>query len=292
MASFGTVSWPFDNPLWTFSYGLSGPSQPEGLVLRQVHYKGKKVLWKISLPSLRVQYDRNQCGPYKDPLSSANARPLDNGELVWVYQYAIPFVPMPFLAVDSYYEIGAYRLRQRYLFSTTGDMVAELHSAGLQCNLNHRHHAYWRMDFDISGADSDSVYQHTAGAPDIGHGAGWAKFRAETSVARPGGIETRWAIKDRNAPERGYFIRPGHYDGLADAFARRDAAFTRYRGSEDRQGNQGNAWDDGIDADINGEGINRTDVVMWYCGHLGHAAQDGADEWHSAGPRLTPFNWG
>ena len=48
-------------------------------------------------------------------------------------------------------------------------------------------------------------------------------------------------------------------------------------------GNQGNAWDDELNAYLNSESIDFTDVVLWYCGHLFHAHHDGGDEWHAGG---------
>ena len=100
----------------------------------------------------------------------------------------------------------------------------------------------------------------------------------------------QWAVMDRGTGN-GYFIRPGSNDGVADGFSSRDLWVMRYRGSEDRQGNQGDAGDDGLAAYLNGENTNGQDVVVWYCGHLAHHAEGGGDEWHSVGPRLEPFRW-
>lgn len=45
-----------------------------------------------------------------------------------------------------------------------------LYSSGLQCNYNHRHHTYWRFDFDIDGADQDLVLEYNSNTPDLGYG--------------------------------------------------------------------------------------------------------------------------
>lgn len=288
MAESGSISWPSRDPVWTFSYYLGDYAQPEGLVLRHVRYRGKLVLWKASLPSLRVQYDRDLCGPYKDPLTAGNARPWSNGRLVWVYEYSAG--GQRYLALETYHTIGSYRLRQRYAFSLSGQIQPSLFSAGLQCELDHSHHAYWRFDFDIDGASADSVYEHRPTRPDIGYGPGWIKYWRETSAIKGAAANTLWAVMDRRS-QSGYFVRPGPHDGQPDAFSRRDAWFMRYRGSEDRQGNQGNAWDDELNAYLNSEDIDFTDVVLWYCGHLFHAHHDGGDEWHAVGPVLSPFRW-
>jgi len=100
-----------------------------------------------------------------------------------------------------------------------------------------------------------------------------------------------WAVMDMQTT-RGYHLIPGSNDGVADGFASRDLFLMRYHGAEDRHGQQGSAADDGLQAYINGETLENSDVVMWYCGHLGHHAEpEHADEWHSCGPTLIPFRW-
>jgi hypothetical protein len=70
MSTSSTVSWPPGAPLWTFSWEVID-GDGEGVVFRNVFYKGKKVLYKASLPMIRVQYDYG-AGPYKDQLSGTN----------------------------------------------------------------------------------------------------------------------------------------------------------------------------------------------------------------------------
>ncbi len=41
----------------------------------------------------------------------------------------------------------------------------------------------------------------------------------------------------------------------------------RYHGAEARNGQQGNASDDGLAAYVSGEDVNNKDVVLWYCAH-------------------------
>jgi len=93
------------------------------------------------------------------------------------------------------------------------------------------------------------------------------------------------------SPYRGYQIVPGANDGSADTFSYRDFWCMLYRSEEDKHGRQGNAWSDNLIGYLNDENIYLKDIVMWYCGHLFHAAHDGADEWHSVGPILYPFRY-
>ena len=287
MAEYGSISWPGQNPLWQFSYSLGDWSQPEGIVLRNVRYRGRLMLYKASLPSLRVQYD-GPCGPYKDPLTFNNADVQSNGRRVAVYDYSI--FGLRWLTLESYHRIGSYRLRQRWTFLPDGTLAPRLFSAGLQCNHDHRHHAYWRFDFDINGAGDDAVYEYNTTTPDIGYGPGWHKKLWETSRLKNPATNRRWAVMDRSQGN-GCFLVPDPNDGTADAFSTRDVWFMRYRGSEDLNGNQGTAGSDGLDAYLDFENLDSTDVVAWYCGHLAHHAHDGGDEWHATGPRIVPFRW-
>lgn len=287
MAEYGTIAWPSANPVWKFSYSLGDYSQPEGLVIRDVRFRDRLLMYKGSLPSLRVQYDHG-CGPYKDPLTFNNADVQGNGKKVAVYDYSI--FGLRWLALESYHRIGSYRLRQRWTFMPDGTIVPQLFSAGLQCNDNHRHHVYWRFDFDINDAGNDALYEYNTTTPDIGYGPGWHKKLWETSRLKNAATNRRWAVMDRGAGN-GCFLIPGPDDGTADAFSTRDVWLMRYRGSEDLNGNQGTAGSDGLDAYLDFENLDGTDVVAWYCGHLSHHADDGADEWHATGPRLVPFRW-
>jgi hypothetical protein len=57
-------------------------------------------------------------------------------------------------------------------------------------------------------------------------------------------------------------------------------------------GQQGTASGDASTAYINGEVVEKSNVVIWYCAHLGHhAVPEHADEYHACGPTLIPFRW-
>jgi Cu2+-containing amine oxidase len=293
MSESGFVVWPSSSsPIWQLSYVLGDSSQPEGIAIHGAKYKGRQVFYKASLPSLRVQYDKppggSACGPYKDPLHYDNADVQSNGKKVAIYTYLSGFLPV--LALESYHRIGSYRLRQRWAFTLSGTVLPRLFSAGLQCNQNHRHHTYWRFDFDINDAANDALYEFNTTTPNIGYGPGWHKKLSETTRVKNPPTNRHWAIMDRSAGN-GYFIVPGSDDGVADGFSSHDLWVMRYRGSEDREGNQGSASSDDLFTYLNGENTDGQDVVVWYCGHLAHQAHAGGDEWHHVGPRLDQFRW-
>ena len=100
-----------------------------------------------------------------------------------------------------------------------------------------------------------------------------------------------WAIMDKSTG-RGYMIRTGPNDGVADSYSQSDLWVLRYHSSEDKSGRQGDRWNDRMQDYLNYEDTDGQDLVLWYCSHLYHNAEhDEGDEWHFAGPDLYPFRY-
>jgi Copper amine oxidase, enzyme domain len=295
MAQSGTVVWPNSSePLWRFNWRLADSPDAEGTVITNAFYRDHQVFYKASLPIIRVQYDGNVCGPYKDPLNYNNARTTSRcpSSRVCVYSYVASGFRC--LGVESYHTddpgLGVYRLTHRWVFVEDGRVLARLYSAGLQCNANHRHHSYWRFDFDIDGAANNLCLEYNTYTPDVGWGRGWEPMNVETSKLKNPPSGRRWAVLNKST-NRGYHIYPGPNDGTADLFSTRDLWLLRYRLEEDRSGRQGDAYGDGLNNYLNSEDTNGQDLVLWYCGHLFHAAAGGGDEWHFVGPNLAPIRY-
>ncbi|MGH3519128.1 MAG: hypothetical protein ACRDQ7_17250 [Haloechinothrix sp.] len=283
MSESGSLSWK----TWSLNYRLADSPDQEGIVVSGVRFKGNQVFYKASLPSLRVQYS-GPCGPYKDPLTYNNAQTTQRcpNQRVCVYSYTSG--GQHALALESYHRIGAYRLTHRWVFWESGWIMPRLYSAGLQCNYDHRHHAYWRFDFDIDNAASDLALEYNTYTGNQGWGPGWHQKNYEITRLKNPPSQRSWAILDQNSG-RGYHVLPGPNDGNADAFSTSDLWVLQYRGAKDRNGQQGSAADDGLAAYLSGEDVNGRDVVLWYCGHLSHHAHHGGDDWHAVGPNLAPF---
>src|SRR5882762_1054354 len=64
-AQSGTTTWP----PWVFDWEVKDGA---GLALRRVFYQGENVLYKASLPVIRVQYQNDACGPFADQIKSDN----------------------------------------------------------------------------------------------------------------------------------------------------------------------------------------------------------------------------
>jgi len=276
--SAGRISWPPEAPVWTFLWEVADVDS-EGIAFRDVFYRGKKVLHKASLPMIRVHYNSGD-GPYEDQLSAGNMRNFK------IYEGTNP--AYRFLVVESYHEIGRYRIVNRWIFRSDGIILPQLHSAGLQHPATHQHHVYHRFDFDIVGASSNLALQKANTATDWGYGPGWIPRVNEIATIHIG--PNVWAVI-RKGTGTGYLIERGPFDGASDFFSRLDVCVTAYHGPEDRKGRLGTPSDDQLLTHVNGENIDGTDVVLWYCAHLQHDAHDSGDEWHVCGPILRPFGY-
>lgn len=290
MAVSGSVVWPSAaNPIWRFNWTLANSPDAEGIVISNAYFNGHQVFYKASLPSLRVQYD-GPCGPYKDPLNFDNAHPT-SGNPNPVSVYTIGFFGFTAVVVEGYHTIGHYRLTERWYFWVDGHIAPRLSSAGLQCNYNHRHHVYWRFDFDIDGSTNELALEYNTTTPNLGWGPGWHTKQHEIVRVKSPVTRRCWAILDKGT-QRGYMIMPGPSDGSADAFSSGDLWVLRYRASEDQHGRQGSAWSDDLAPLVsNVEPTDGEDLVIWYCAHIHHEAAEGEAHVHTAGPDLIPFRY-
>jgi Cu2+-containing amine oxidase len=221
-------------------------------------------------------------------LTYNNAQPTVACPTARVCVRTLGFFGFSAVMLDAYHTIGNYKLTERWTFWQDGQVYPRLFSAGLQCPYDHRHHAYWRLDFDIDGPSNNLALEYNTTTPNLGWGPGWhVKTREIVRVKNPA-TRRAWAILNKGTG-RGYMVVPGPNDGIADNFSSGDLWVLRYHGAEDKHGNQGNAATDGLAAYVNGEDVDGQDIVLWYCGHLAHAPHDGGAELHHVGPSLIPF---
>jgi hypothetical protein len=285
----GQVSWPPEAPVWTFRWEvIDGDS--EAIAFRDVQFRGRKVFHKASLPMIRVQYDSAH-GPYKDSLSIRNMKGP-----VKVYEHLQS--GFRHLVVESYhtgYDLGRYRLVNRWMFRIDGLILPQLVSAGLQHPSTHRHHVYWRFDFDIAGAANNLALEHPpTSSTNWGYGPGWRPIPGEQqtygfSSATPW-WPSAWAVINKPTVI-GYMIEPGPRDGMADDFSNFVMSLNAYHGREDLKGRLGTPSDDQVWKHIDGESVDGQDVVFWYVAHLHHHYPGPEFEWHACGPLLWPFGY-
>lgn len=294
------VSWPASNPVWRFCWippdASSGPDG-SGIELRHVFYKDRRVFWKANMPVLNVLYDGNACGPYRDwfnqlsvfdannvispgyaeptsaPKTTCDAPGTDPG----TFQGVALEKRADRLILTSVARAGWYRYIQTWTFHLDGRIEPRVGFSAVPAycvNKAHTHHGYYRFDFDIEGFPDDMIRWRFLWF--------WTTLTPETTQNR-----RRWRAMDISG--RGYEVIPGPNDGAApDAWAGSDGWMLRYHfNEEDDGGATGGAMGDAqhITPFVNGESINRHDVVLWYRIAVRHDMGLGC---MTAGPTLQP----
>jgi len=255
---------------WKFDYSASDNSS--GLVLSDVFYNEKQILGKASMPVMRVRYDNDICGPYADILSSGVLRAATQGapEATCnnraLCERTFTRNGEKILEIGSNWQIGEYQIYQTYYFSEQGYIDARVYSRGLQCRINHSHHAHWMLDFDIEGSENDRIVLPDGSIPN-------REFNDLKSNS------AFWTIED-SATGNSVTLTPSDDDGSPSSFARWDVAARAYRSSEVGRWRLGARGEIGENY-LNNENINSADSVVWYVSHLPHAASEGSSIWHA-----------
>lgn len=260
---------------WTFNYSTNDNSS--GLVLNDVEFGGSKILDKVSMPVIRVQYQQDRCGPYADILNSYALRPATqgapdsacNGRSQCTRTYTQNGEKM--LEVGSNWQIGEYQIYQTYYFSENGYFDSRVYSRGLQCLVDHAHHAHWLFDFDLGDADNDVVIRADGTSPST-------EFNDLRSTSE------RWRIRDKVSGSIVSLI-PSDDDGQPDDFSAVDLAVRTWQRNEVGRWRLGARGEIG-DNYLNGQSVDGEDIVLWYVSHLPHSASEGAGIWHASGPRV------
>lgn len=269
---------------WSFQWEVANDS---GIGIRNVTFEGRKVLHKGALPVVRVKYDTvngQTCGPYADRINWNNLvtnNNCNNGQKVC--QRTFSFAGKEWLEISGRAFIGSYDIVQAWYFTREGQVQPRLFSRGLQCQLNHVHHPYWTLDFDMDGAGNDEAFLHSPRIGDLGHGPGWFRYGTEFDSRRQMNEPPTWFTWDAQT-KFGVFVKPSRSDGDADNFSQLNAGIRRYQPGEN------NAWAFGANGELgykNGESVLSQDNVLWYVGHLFHAKSEGPNQYHAVGPLLN-----
>ena len=284
---------------WSFSWTVNG--HDEGLSLTNVRWKGTSVLYKGSMPVVRVKYRGDArrlssgCGPYADQLGG-----LKTDELAGVpddVNVVSRLWDGTLLELAVYDEIGGYDLYQAWYFHTSGWMQAVLYSRGWSCGerpvsrRDHKHHPYWRLDFDV---ESTSNRMETFTTP----ASGPSTFVTRFTEGRGSRLATEQLLGARvtsGTSSKNVTVSIGGNE-LRDvsgppwfSFSNKDLGWRLYKASED------DGWPFGalghLGFDSPPESISNRDVVLWSVAHLSHT-WDGADPqgaiWHSIGATIRP----
>ena len=295
----GHVAWPASDPVWEFD--LYRPANRttlngSGLELRNVRYRGRLVFERAGVPVLNVEYDPGVgCGCFRDwqhdeaPLDAGGARPVapclaqatPGGVRAACEANESPLNPDPGgdvgdfegvtvedlgteLVLTSHSEAGWYRYRMKWHLYADGRVWPEFSfsAADAVCTrADHRHHAYWRFDFDLEGTPrNDVVREHAGGVAQT--------FQRE--AARTWGAPTSdvyWSVRDGETGA-GYEIVPSAADRRlpADPFSKADALVLRYKLAEIDDGETagGSACAFVYEPFVDGESVDGEDIVFWY----------------------------
>jgi hypothetical protein len=304
----GTVLWRFQVVRPAASSGTRG----SGIELRFVDYRGKRVLYRAHVPILNVRYDGNACGPYRDwqwqeGMFQANGNDvgagfrlcpapaqtiLDSGVDQGNFRGGAIWVEGQEVVIASELEAGWYRYVSEWRLHANGTIRPRFGFAAVQNSCvctEHYHHAYWRFDFDIRTPGHNRVREFNN--PALVGSSKWHTKSYEIRRYRDAARKRKWRIENTQSGEA-YEVRPGHDDGVADAYARGDLWVLRYRGTELDDGND---WTSAYtEADlhkfVNGEAVYDHDVVVWYAAHFTHSPNEN-ESGHRVGPDLVPDNW-
>jgi hypothetical protein len=273
LAQSGHTNWNE----WSFDWEVKDGA---GLALRNVSYRNELVIWKASMPVIRVHYANNACGPYADLIDWFNLVPISwcGNNKVCQRSYVAGGHTMLEIGVEAH--IGQYVLYQAWYLSRDGWIGAHLFSKGLQCQVDHEHHPYWRIDFDVNGFPADQVFVWDNNRPNQGWGQGWLKYKNELNTVKNPATGRVWFVRD-NPTTHGVWILPGSGDGSADWFSTKDVAPRLYRHAEDQPWPFGASGHLGYD---NNDDIQEKDDIVWYVAHMPHSASQGPSIWHSVGP--------
>jgi hypothetical protein len=307
------IDWPAGQPVWSLcwvspddSSGIDG----SGLELRDVSYKGLRVLRRAGLPLLNVDYDPGGCGSYRDwqhgliefdaegtrpspihnyieatrpPRTMCDQPDMEGGNFTGVAAEKLPEQ----LVLTTQLQSGPYRYTQKWIFRLDGSIDARIAFTARvdPCNVKpHNHHGYWRLEFDIGGDAADYLEEATENSAAA---LSWKRVLTETSHHGNSIRGGAWRIQSSTA-QRGYEIVSGPQNGHADAWAGADAWTLKFHPDElddggARQGPAGSAVQ--LDRYLNGESVDGANLVLWV-----HATDrhDGNDRCRFVGPTMRP----
>jgi hypothetical protein len=292
----------------------SGGSEGSGIDLRNVDYRGKRVLRRAHVPILNVRYDRDACGPYRDwqfaesPFTANGTNPAtgfrlcptpartvldgapDHGNFAGVAVY----VDGEEVVLVSELEAGWYRYVSQWRFHSDGTIRPRFGFGAVDstcvCNPHH-HHAYWRLNFDIGAAAHDRVGEWND--PPGPQGGSWRTLRFEQRRPKAPAWHRKWRVINTQTLA-GYELRPGDHDGTADAFGVGDLWVLQLRPDQIDDAAVRTSDRAAIDAFVSGEVVEDRDVVVWYGAHFRHVVEGTAPphgDDHIVGPDLVPFGW-
>jgi len=313
----GTTLWSFRVFRPSYSLGTNG----SGVTLREVDYRGKRVLYRAHAPILNVRYDGNVCGPFRDwlfeeswieahgtdvaqgirwctsPPRTILESGTDSGNFRGVAIYRDE--QKQEVVVVSELEAGWYRYISEWHLHDDGTIRPRFGFSAVEnscvCQVHH-HNVYWRLDFDILTEGNNVVWEYNS-PPLPNNTSNWHINRWEVMRPRNPATSRSWWIENSTTSDA-YLLIPGPDDGVADPFSRGDVWILRHYDWEIDDGisaapsqagqSQPNAPAD-IGRFIDGESTFNQDIVIWYAAHFTHDVHE--ENGHIVGPTLQAVQW-
>src|SRR5438105_615051 len=217
------------------------------MIMHKDYYFVNSIMKLGNLPILNVQYLRNLCGPYRDWQDQEGMFQADGTDVAPGFR-SCP-TPAQTIIEDgtdfgnfngvAYYttgtevvlvtemEAGWYRYVNEWRFDVNGTIRPRFRFGTTQsscvCN-THTHHAYFRLDFDIAGADKNVIWEVNARAFPI-------RRTTETMSLRSPTWNRRWIIENEGTGDK-YMLVPRSSDGLTDPYGRGDVWLLRFHEDE------------------------------------------------------------
>ncbi|HLA63308.1 MAG TPA: hypothetical protein VK610_02695, partial [Rhodothermales bacterium] len=187
-------------------------------------------------------------------------------------------------------QAGWYRYRMKWHFYADGRIWPEYSysAASASCtNQTHRHHAYWRLDFDIDGTPNNDVIAEVN--PTTSTTTTFTNEVQRTWGTASDGVY--WTVRDGDT-NAGFDIVPSAVDRMLpiDSFSKLDAMAVRYVAGNYDDGSPSCPISPNVTQLANNETLANQDVVFWYRSSALHV---GGDPWECdiVGPSLNPQNF-
>jgi hypothetical protein len=311
---------------------LSSGTNGSGIEIRKAQYNGHQVFKRAHAPILNVKYvPGSNCDCFRDwsdqetkfEVRDAAGNVINiggTGNFAEVSQpprtvcdvVGVPTADIPStqgfrgvaaemlpdrMILTTQLTAGWYRYQMKWIFHQDGRMEPRFGFGAVSPNSclqnTHRHHNYWRFDFDIDGAANDAI----GPVPTATHPAP-RRVSFEDQRNLPDALpKPAYIVHDRTT-WRGYQLVPGpeNLELPVDSFSIGDSWMLKYAQDsanavtaqiDDGQGLSGCPLSSTFLGFDNNESINPADVVVWYRGGGLHLGGD-LDGCGWVGPTLQP----
>lgn len=314
-----------------YAPSVSSGTNGSGIELRDVYYNGHQVFKRAHAPILNVKYDPGgNCNCFRDwsdqevkfEIRDAGGNVVNNAATGQYFETSAPprtvcdvgvtstDIPSTTgfkgvaaemlsdrLILTTQLEAGWYRYQMKWFFHQDGRIEPRFGFGAVNqsscLSTTHRHHNYWRFDFDIDGADHDAI-GNPPRPPQT-----WPQVQLEDMRNLPDTTKKPVYIVHDTVTDRGYHLvaGPENTDLPPDSFSIGDSWMLKYASNQsnavtaqidDGQGLNGCPLSSTFLSFDNNEVINDADLVVWYRGGAVHLGGD-LDGCTWVGPTLYPI---